>query len=520
MLENDNKKKSNFLPNTWILVEIKDIGEIVSGGTPSTKNPEYWGNDISWITPVDLSGYVNKTISRGKKSLTQLGYDNSSAKLMPTGSILFSSRAPIGYVVIAGNELSTNQGFKSLIPYRCIYNEYVYYYLKSAINLAKKRASGTTFLELSSKEFGKIPIPLAPLNEQYRIVAKIEELFSELDQGIESLKKAKEQLKIYRQAVLKSAFEGKLTEDWRTQQLKEGKLESAEFLLEKIKLEREKYYQQQLEEWEQSVKLWEVNGKEGKKPSKPKKMKEIDPLSDNEIAELPQLPKKWSWFRFYDLIYDEPQNGLYKPENCYGEGTLIVRVDNFYEGILNNWLTFKRLELDKNELKKYQINQGDILINRVNSMSHLGKCSLVYKIPEPCVFESNIMKLKVIHSLCKAQFITYYLSSMLGLKQLRKNAKQAVNQASINQKDVTSVPIPICSLSEQNKIVEEIESRFTMCDILETSINESLQKAEALRQSILKQAFEGKLVPQDPKDEPAEKLLERIKIQTNKVKIN
>nr|MDA3821921.1 restriction endonuclease subunit S [Bacteroidales bacterium] len=100
----------------WVEVKLKQIGKIVSGGTPKTSNPDFWGDDIAWISPKDLSGYSKKYISRGAKSITYEGLKKSSAKLMPKGSILFSSRAPIGYTVIASNELSTNQGFKSLSP--------------------------------------------------------------------------------------------------------------------------------------------------------------------------------------------------------------------------------------------------------------------------------------------------------------------------------------------------------------------------------------------------------------------
>lgn len=128
--------------------------------------------------------------------------------------------------------MATNQGFKSIVPSSGVFNEYVYYYLKGSKQLAEKRASGTTFLELSGKAFGALPFPLPPTNEQHRIVAKIEALFSELDKGIESLKTAREQLKVYRQVVLKHAFEGKLTARWREENM--GKLEPIEKHIGKV----------------------------------------------------------------------------------------------------------------------------------------------------------------------------------------------------------------------------------------------------------------------------------------------
>ena len=203
------------VPATWEWTTLNRLGDIVGGGTPSTKVSEYWGDDINRISPSDLTGHTNKTISCGAKGLTQTGLDHSGAKVMPRGSVHFSSRAPIGYIVISNAPLATNQGFKSVVPSEGIFNEYVYYYLKSATGMARDRASGTTFLELSGAAFGVLPIPIAPSQEQHRIVAKIEELFSELDKGIESLTTAREQLKAYRQSVLKHAFDGRLTTDLR-----------------------------------------------------------------------------------------------------------------------------------------------------------------------------------------------------------------------------------------------------------------------------------------------------------------
>ena len=188
---------------------------------------------------------------------------------MPAGSVHFSSRAPIGYVAISLEPLATNQGFKSLVPAPGIFNEYLYYYLIASREYARERASGTTFLELSGKAFGALPIPLAPTATQHRIVAKIEELFSELNKGVESLKTARAKLNVYRQAVLKHAFEGKLTAQWREEN--KNHLESSEQFLDRIKQEREARYELQLHEWKTAVKDWETRGRISKKPAKPQR---------------------------------------------------------------------------------------------------------------------------------------------------------------------------------------------------------------------------------------------------------
>ena len=216
-----NKEKKSSSP--WRVLTLAEVGEIVSGGTPSTAKPEYWGGDINWISPSDLTGYKKKTIKKGAKSITNLGLKNSSASMIPKGSVLFSSRAPIGYVVIAAEDLSTNQGFKSIVPHDFVASEYLYYYLKASKQLAENAASGTTFKEISKSKFSDLQIPVPDIDIQLAIVSKIEELFSELDMGIESLKLAQQQLKVYRQSVLKWAFEGRLTnEDVKEVELPEG----------------------------------------------------------------------------------------------------------------------------------------------------------------------------------------------------------------------------------------------------------------------------------------------------------
>ena len=148
-----------MIPNGWEVKTLDDIGDIISGGTPSTKNEEYYGGYISWITPKDLSGYNRKFISKGERCITELGLQKSSAKLLPKGTVLFSSRAPIGYVAIAEKEVSTNQGFKSVVCNEEIMNNnYVYYFLKYNKENIENVSSGSTFKEISGTHMKNIKI--------------------------------------------------------------------------------------------------------------------------------------------------------------------------------------------------------------------------------------------------------------------------------------------------------------------------------------------------------------------------
>lgn len=199
----DNKSQNN-IPNHWEWVTINDIGIVTSGGTPSTKEPEFWNGDIPWVTPADLSNYEDVYISKGKRNISQVGLEYSSATLLPENSIIFSSRAPIGYVAITKNELATNQGFKNLIlPSNLINPKYVYYYLKTVKELAENMASGTTFLELSASNFKQIPFPLAPIEEQNSIVDKIEEIYSSINELIKEIKKKLNLIPAYKQLIIK-----------------------------------------------------------------------------------------------------------------------------------------------------------------------------------------------------------------------------------------------------------------------------------------------------------------------------
>ena len=172
---------SDNLPPGWAQVRIGDVCDVVGGATPSTRLAANWGGDVPWITPDDLSRHNDTYIAEGRRSLTRSGYTSCSARLMPEGTVLFTSRAPIGYVAIASRALCTNQGFKSFVPRYGIHSEYLYWYLRFATPTIQALGTGTTFKEISKARAAQIELVLAPLAEQKRIVAAIEDYFSRLD---------------------------------------------------------------------------------------------------------------------------------------------------------------------------------------------------------------------------------------------------------------------------------------------------------------------------------------------------
>lgn len=194
----------NSLPNQWQEVKLGEIVTIVNGGTPSTKNISYWGNQISWITPKDLSSFEDRFIYKGEKSISNIGLENSSAKLLPKNTVLFSSRAPIGYIAIAGQELSTNQGFKNIIcDEQNTHFIFMYYWLKQNAQYIEKLSSGSTFSEASTSLMKSLKIKLPTNIEEQKAIANI---LSSFDKKIELLKEENNTLETIAGTIFKEWF--------------------------------------------------------------------------------------------------------------------------------------------------------------------------------------------------------------------------------------------------------------------------------------------------------------------------
>ncbi|NLK43770.1 MAG: restriction endonuclease subunit S [Tissierellia bacterium] len=195
--------KIGDMPEDWKVLKIQKIGDVVGGGTPKTSVAEYWDGEISWITPKDLSGYAERYIYTGERSITKKGLENSSAKILPKGTVLFSSRAPIGYLAIAGKELCTNQGFKSIVcDDRKVHNVFLYYLMMIKRYELENIAGGSTFKEVSGRIVKEFKIPVPPLNEQ-KSIAKI---LSFLDEKIEVNNQLNKTLEEMAQTIFKHWF--------------------------------------------------------------------------------------------------------------------------------------------------------------------------------------------------------------------------------------------------------------------------------------------------------------------------
>ncbi len=489
------------IPETWAWTCMGDVSSVVGGGTPRTSDQRnFEGGEIPWITPADLSDYGNKLISHGERNITQKGLDESGARLMPPGTVLFSSRAPIGYVAIAANPVSTNQGFKSFMLEEALTPDYVYYYLQCAKDTIISLASGTTFLEISGTKAALIPIPLAPIPEQRRIVEEIERRFSQLDAGGAALERAKANLKNYRASVLQTACEGRLVPtEAELARTEEREYEPADELLTRILKERRATW-----ETEQLAKM-EAQDKAPKDDKWKTKYKE--PVGP-DTSELPELSEGWAWARVEQL--GNVQLGRQRsPKNRSKDfPTKYIRAANITENGLD-LADVLEMEFRPYEFERYQLKSGDILLSEASgSADQVGKPAIWKNQIPNCCFQNTVIRFRP-ERLPSEYFLAVFKNFYVNGTFSKVSSGVGINHLSANK--FAALPVPLPPLPEQHRIVTEVEGRLSILDKIEVAIMANLKRAGRLRQAILKQAFEGKLVPQDSNDEPASVLLERIR---------
>ena len=359
------------------------------------------------------------------------------------------------------------------------------------------RNQGRTILpKINRDALNRLPVPVAPFREQVQISAKIEELFSDLDAGVAALKRAKANLKRYRAAVLKAAVEGKLTAEWRA---KHPKTEPASKLLERILVERRKKW-----EGDQLAKFTAA----GKEPPKDWKAKYVEPLSPDS-NDLLELPKGWCWASVDQV--SEVQGGIQKQPKRQPvlNAFPFLRVAN----VLRNRLDLSevhKIELFGNELERLRLCPDDMLIVEGNgSKTEIGRSAIWGGEIDNCVHQNHIIRVRFLAG--TSRYLNAYWNSPVGNSRVTEQAASTSGLYTLSVAKVCDLPVPLPPESEQQQIVAEVEERLSQIAATEQQIEANLLRASRLRQSILKQAFEGKLVAHDPKDEPAGVLLEHLR---------
>lgn len=494
----------------WIDVQLAEISEVVTGNTPSTKDKENYGSYLPFIKPPQL---LNSVISDSDVSLSEKGI--KTARVLPENSILVSCIGNLGKTAINKVEVASNQQINAIVPSTKLNPKFIFYQTQSTkfLHQLEENSSATTIPIVNKSKFEKLEISLCPINEQNRIVDKIETLFSEVDAGIENLTLAKRQLEQYRQSLLKHAFEGKLTAKWREEYAeKYGKsLPNADELLEQIQTARQDYYDQQIADWEQAVKDWEEQGKEGAKPRKPSKLYSVTDIDNME--NLPTLPDGWRFHRLADIA--EVGSGMSVSKNRKVDNPIEVnylRVANVQRGYLD-LDEIKTMIIDKFTFDRYKLLEGDILFNEGGDRDKLGRGWIWKNEVDNCITQNHVFRASThIKNIAHSEFISHW-GNTFGRDYFERTGKQTTNLASINKTVLSSFPVPYPSIEEQSLIVKLLNEKTSEVDNLVAELELQLKKATLLKNSILHKAFQGKLVPQDPNDPPASELLAQIKAE-------
>jgi type I restriction enzyme, S subunit len=511
------------LSDGWSKCSLPDLCRMVMGQSPpsSTYNTEQDG--LPFFQGKKEFGELYPTVAV---------WCNTPNKIAEPQSILLSVRAPVGPTNIAPQKCCIGRGLAALHPYDGVERDYLLYLLRGMERDLSGEGTGSTFDAVTKKFLESYEVVLAPTVEQHAIVAKIECLFSELDQGVAQLESIQKQLKRYRQSVLKAAFEGKLTKEWRDQLRTRAKasgkpLPTTDDLLDQIKAERETHYKQRLDECNEAIAQWEANGGKNsseKKPRKPAKPKNPPPLTAEDLEKLPELPDGWVWCRIGELlneIFDGPFGSSLKTADYVSSGVPVVRLENIGVQVYRNEKQSFVSEDKYESLSRHWLSPGDIVFSSFIT-DEVRACTVPDSIPRS-INKADCFCLRPAQSV-KAKF----LCQSFGTRYFYHNIAQSVHGATrprVNTTQLREAIAPLCGAEEQALVLDEIDARLSVVDQAEQEIVHALKQADLLRQSILKNAFAGRLltnpelaqVRAHPDYETAEQLLKRIKDRHNSV---
>jgi type I restriction enzyme S subunit len=428
---------ANILPDGWKWTTLGSQFSWGSGGTPLKSRPEYYNGDIPWVIIGDLNdGLITETQSR----ISNKGLQDSSAKWVEEGSILVAMYGSIGKLGIAGMRLTTNQAIAFTKP-ESVLGKYLFYYLMGERNNLLNLGAGATQQNISQTIIKAYPFPLAPLPEQESIVAKIEELFTQLDAGVAALKRIQAGLKRYKASVLKAACEGRLVPQ-------DPNDEPAEELMRRL-------------------------GKE--------------PLAGED---LPSLPEGWCWAKLASLVIKiaDVDHKMPKPAD-----TNIPYVST------RDFTGYDEINLDG--AKKISQHDFDFLCRKVKPefndilLSRYGTVGEVRKVKTHQEFQASY-SIAIIKTLKEVDLTDYLLLAFRSdvLQAQIKRDVRATAQPDLGLAHIREFIMSIPPINEQHRILAEVERRLSVVQELESSLAGGLARASRLRQSILKRAFEGRLV--------------------------
>ncbi|MDR4493125.1 MAG: restriction endonuclease subunit S [Nitrospirales bacterium] len=444
------------MPTKWEWVSLGSICKTTSGGTPSRKNKEYFKGNIPWVKSGELP---DGPISKIEEYITAEAVKNSNAKKFPKGTLLIALYgATVGKLGVLNKEAATNQAVCAIFPPEQLKTKYLFWYLRYVRSDLIAQAIGGAQPNISQGILRNLLIPVAPPEEQKRIVAEIEKQFSRLDEAVANLKRIKANLKRYKAAVLKAAVEGKLTENWRKAH---PDIEPAAKLLDRILTARRA----------------QLIGKGSYKDPAPP-----------DSSELPELPPNWIWATSMQ-IFMEVKDGTHNTPQYRQTGVPFITQKHIKPGGLV-FEDFKLIsEADHEQFyKRSNPESGDILVSMIGvnrGQSCVVNTDATFSIKNVGLFKPN-------HLLTNNKFLQLYFSSFVGQRLILQRSKGGA-QPFIGLSELRNWPLPLPPLAEQYLIVEEVERHISIIDELETTVEANLIRANRLRQSILSKAFAGGL---------------------------
>jgi len=489
-------------PSGWSWVKLQEVARLESGHTPSRKFPSYWNGGIPWIGIKDARAHHGGRIFETLQTVSQDGLDNSAARLLPAGTVCLSRTASVGYSLVMGEDMATSQDFVNWVCSGAVVPEFLMHLFIAEKESLLRFGKGTTHTTIYYPEVKAFHACLPPVPEQHRIVSALDSYFTRLDAAEQALERVQANLKRYRASVLKAAVEGRLVPTEAELARREGReYEPAEKLLERILVERRK-------RWEEAeLEKMRAKGKEPKDDRWKAKYKE--PLGPDR-SDLLELPRGWCWATVDQLIQEPLMNGKSVKTKRGGFPVLRLTCLRGFKVDLNER---KDGAWSAEEAENFLVNRGDFLVARGNgSIRLVARGALVTDDPDPIAFPDTIIRLRIAEGVIAAFFKQVWDAPFVRA-QLERAARTTAGIYKVNQKDLGRVVVPVPPMNEQVRILNRLERIALSSEAAVTAIMKCKARIARLRQSILKWAFEGKLVDQDPDDEPASVLLERIRAE-------
>lgn len=425
-------------------------------------------------------------------------------KIAKAGDIILSVRAPVGPTNITPAESCIGRGLAAIRGLPSINQLYLFYHFRHIESWLSEQGTGSTFSAISGQFVRQTTFNVAPNAEQTRIVTKLEELLSDLDAGVTELKAAQKKLTQYRQSLLKAAVEGRLTAQWRADRARRGEpTETGAQLLQRILQERRI-------RWETQQRAKFIA--QGKTPPQGWQSKYSEPVKP-DTTDLPELPEGWVWASL-DML-GEIASGVAKGTKHKAEVAVreisYLRVANVQRGFLD-LSEVKTIFATEKDISELTLKSGDILFNEGGDRDKLGRGWVWRNEIETCIHQNHVFRVRPYLSATLPELISHH-GNTFGKTWFQTAGKQTTNLASINMTMLRMFPVPLAPALEQEEILSQIQQQLMALDDQELAVNFSLQQSAAQRKNILRAAFSGQLVPQDPSDEPASVLLERIRAE-------